>query len=274
MESIRLSETDLLFLLDAIGAESEQRGKLKELVRKDEALLNSIIGDEKVFSKVIGDEESFLRISPQLYFEVLLRKAHHQFKDAGYTVERSGRETVPVFDMKEVNDLLSRNSVLTYLADMLASFTKIKNYSISYPVRKGIWRTIRYSDLDIDSLKKYGEWVDEQQRLDVYKRIGDVCLFIVGIFPEYAQFSQRYPFSGEPRPKFPGQIGRNMEEYEKEGKKFYESAAGHPAARSTGLSEVFGLLHEYFNTAKKPLNFISEHYLHYRRSYLFGVEAY
>ncbi|HYA43173.1 MAG TPA: hypothetical protein VEF34_17855 [Syntrophobacteraceae bacterium] len=31
---------------------------------------------------------------------------------------------------------------------------------------------------------------------------------------------------------------------------------------------------EDFNTAKKPLNFISEHYLHYRRSYLFGVEAY
>jgi len=274
MENIRLSETDLIFLLDAIGAESVERGKLKQLARKDETLLNSIIGDEKVFSKVIGDDKSFLRISPQLYFEVLLRKAHHQFKDAGYTVERSGRETVPVFDMKEVNDLLSRNSVLTYLADMLASFTKVESYSISYPVRKGIWRTIRYSDLDIDSIKKYGEWVDEEQRLAVYKRIADVCLFILGIFPECARFSQRYPVSQEPRPKFPGQIVRSVEEYEQEGKKFYESAAGHPAARITGLSEVFGLLHEYFNTAKKPLNFVSQHYLHYRRSYLFGVEAY
>lgn len=74
MENIRLSETDLIFLLDAIGAESEEKVRLKQLVRKDEALLNAIIGDEKVFSKVIGDEESFLRISPQLYFEVLLRR--------------------------------------------------------------------------------------------------------------------------------------------------------------------------------------------------------
>lgn len=273
MENIRLSETDLIFLLDAIGAESEEKVRLKQLVRKDEALLNAIIGDEKVFSKVIGDEESFLRISPQLYFEVLLRKTHRQLKEAGYTIERSGREMVPIFDLKEVNNLLSQNPVLTYLSDMLASFTKIESYSISYPVRKGIWRTIRYSDLDIDSLKKYGEWVDEEQRLAIYKRIGDVCLFIAGIFPEYAKFWQRYPASGEPRPKFPGQIWRSMEEYEKEGKKFYESAAEHFAARTTGLSEVFSLLHEYFNVAKKPLNFLPEHYLHYKRSYLFGVET-
>jgi len=120
MEPIRLSETDLTFLLETIEAGTEEKGKLKLLVKKDKALLNSIIGNEKVFSKVMADEESFLRISPQLYFEVLLRKTHRQLKEAGYTIERSGRAMVPIFDMKEVNDLLSRNSVLTYLSDNIS----------------------------------------------------------------------------------------------------------------------------------------------------------
>ncbi len=85
-----------------------------------------------------------------------------------------------------------------------------------------------------------------------------------------------YPVSREPRPKFSVQTGRSAEEYEKEGRKFYESAAEHPAALpgTTVLSEVFALLHDYFNTAKKPLNFMSEHYPHYSRSDIFGVETF
>jgi len=270
---ITLSDSDLSFLAEVVPVKSERKGKLRLLIGEDEAFRDALIGDDRVFSRVMDDEESFLRISPQLYFEILLRKTRRQLKEAAYTIERSGREKVPVFDMGEVFEFLSRNSVLIYLSGMLASFTRVESYSISYPVRRGIWRTIRYSDLNIDSLKKYAEWVDEGQRLGIYRRIGDVCLFTVGIFPEFAHSSMHYPASGELRPRFPGQFGHTMDEYEREGKKFYESAAEHPAAKEAGLSEVFGLLHDYFNAAKKPLNFLSEHYLHYRRSYLFGVEG-
>jgi hypothetical protein len=41
---------------------------------------------------------------------------------------------------------------MLYLVDMLTSFTKIESYAISIRVRKGAWKKIRFSDLDIHSL--------------------------------------------------------------------------------------------------------------------------
>lgn len=64
-----------------------------------------------------------------------------------------------------------------------------------------------------------------------------------------------------------------MEDYEGEGRKFYKLAAGHPSAKTLELAEVFWLLHENFNTARKPMNFISEHYLPYKKHSLFGMEG-
>jgi len=77
---------------------------------------------------------------------------------------------------------------------------------------------------------------------------------------------------GELRPKIAGRVRRNMEDYEKEGRKFYKLASEHQAAITMGLSELFWLLHENFSVAKKPVNFISDNYLRYRKDTLFGVQ--
>ncbi|MBI2907692.1 MAG: hypothetical protein HYX92_08570 [Chloroflexi bacterium] len=37
--------------------------------------------------------------------------------------------------------------------------------------------------------------------------------------------------------------------------------------------ETAALLHQNLNAAKKPVSFVSEHYLHYKRQRLFGVDA-
>jgi hypothetical protein len=50
-------------------------------------------------------------------------------------------------------------------------------------------------------------------------------------------------------------------------------AAEHPAARTYGLSEVFWLFHANFHAAQKPLNFIAEHYLHYKKHNMFGIQG-
>jgi hypothetical protein len=98
-----------------------------------------------------------------------------------------------------------------------------------------------------------------------YKRIADICLFILGIFPDYAERDYRHPFSGQVRPHIRGKVRISPEDYEKEGRKFYKLAAEHPSAKELDLSEVFWALHENFQKAKKPLNFIADHYLQYTR---------
>ena len=273
LQRSRLSERDLDFVVEATAPEFKDKAKLKQLVREDEAFRSGLIGDERVFRKVMEDEDIILRISPALYFEILLRKALKELKKSSHTVERAGTQAIPVFDTKEVVGLLAKQAVLDYLADMLSSFTRIESYVVPIRVRKGVWRKFRFNDMDIDSLNRICEAVDEEDRFSFYKRIADVCLLILGVFPEYPQFDYRYPSSGEARPKIAWRIRRDVEDYEEEGRKFYKLAAEHQSARTLELSQVFWLLHENFNAARKPLNFISEHYLRHKKHSLFEIET-
>ena len=271
MANSRLSDQDLDFVIQEAVPEFSDKAKLRQLIREDEAFRKALLGDDRVFRKVMADDEVILRISPALYFEVLLRRTLKELEKAGHTIERTATQAIPVFDVKRVVDLLAKQVVLDYLADMLSSLTRINSYVIPVRVRKGIWRKIRFNDMDVDSLSRLCETASEEERFSLYKRIGDVCLFILGIFPEYVQDDYRYPSSGEKRPKLPMRLKRSLEDYEEEGVKFYKLAAQHPSARILGLSEVLWLLHENLATAKKPLNFISEHYLHYKKRQLFDI---
>lgn len=269
LKRLSLSDKDLDFLVDSVSPEVADKSRLRQIIREDEDFRNSFIADEGVFSKLMDDEEIFLKISPTLFFEVLLRRAAKDLEGASYTVERTSTMKIPIFDTRDLVELLTKESLLLYLADMLSSFTKIESFTISFRVRKGIWKKIRFNDLDISSLMSFCEAVEDEYRLGFYKRIADICLFILGIFPDYAERDYRYPFSGQLRPQIQGKLRISPEDYEKEGQKFYKLAAEHQTATELNLSEVFWTLHANFRKAKKPLNFIAEHYLHYRRQSVF-----
>ncbi len=268
LKNLNLSERDLDFLVEAAFPDAVDKYRLKQIIRDDDEFRNSFISDEKVFGKLMSDDEVLLKISPPLFFEILLRKAASDLKRVGYTIEKTRNTRIPVFDIKEVLELLDKETLVLYMADMLSSFTRVESYAISFRVKKGTWAKIRFSDLDLFSLKSYVESVDEEYRLGFYKRIGDICLFILGIFPEYAEREYRYPFSGLVRPRIGNRLRVSPEEYEKEGRKFYRLAA--ESAKEVALAEVFWVLHENFKKAKKPLNFIAEHYLHYKKHAFFG----
>jgi hypothetical protein len=134
----------------------------------------------------------------------------------------------------------------------------------------GVSDKLRFNDMDIRSPKGFCEAVDDEFRLGFYKRIADICLFMLGIFPDAVEEKFRYPHSGKIRPKAVGEMRVSPEEYAKEGRKFYKLAAEHYSAEELELADVFWALHENFDHAKKPLNFISDHYLRYQRKFLFA----
>ena len=267
---LQLSDRDLDFLVETASPEVTDKPRLKQIIRDDEDFRNTFIGEEKVFRRVMGDDELFLKISPTLFFEILLRRAANDLKKASYTVEKTSTMSIPVFDTKDVVELLTRESLLGYLAHMLSSFTKIESYTISFRVKKGIWKKIRFNDLDIHSLMNFCGAVEDEYRFGFYKRIADICLFILGLFPDYAERDYRYPFSGQVRPHIRGKLRISPEDYENEGRKFYKLAAEHPSAKELDLSEVLWALHGNFQKAKKPLNFIADHYLQYKKHKYFG----
>ena len=257
MAAPALTEADLDFVVGEAAPDASDRERLKGLVLRDSSFRKAMLSDDRVFARLMDEEEVFVKVSPGLYFEVLLRRAVSDLDSSTYTVERAGRDTVAVFDTGEVVDFLGRPGIVEYLAGMLASFTRIQGFVTSVRVRRGVRRRVRFNDMDIDSLVRLCATVDEPHRFGYYRRIADVCLFISGIFRDYA-----IPTAGR--------AGRRMEDYEAEGRRFYALAGAHPAAGTMRLSEVFGLLQEHFAAARKPLSFISSRYLHARRRMLFG----
>lgn len=261
---LALSENDLSFLVETVSPEVTDKHRLKQILQQDTDFRSTFVGSERVFKRIMDDEEIFLKISPRLFFEVLLRKVSSDLEKRTYTVEKTKTMRIPVFDSRDVVNLLTKESLVFYLADMLSSFTKIESYSMSFRVRKGVWTKIRFNDLDLESLMDMSEMVEDPYKLGFYKRIADVCLFILGIFPDHAEREYRYP-SGELRPRVPYRTRISPEDYEKEGRRFYKLAAEHHAAREMELSDTFMTLHGHFEKAKKPLNLIAERYLPYKR---------
>jgi hypothetical protein len=118
-------------------------------------------------------------------------------------------------------------------------------------------------------LISFSEAIEDEYRLGLYKRIADLCLFMLGIFPDYTESSYRYPVSGEIRPQTAVGTGISPEEYSEKGQQFYKLAAEHQGAVDMDLADVFWSLHENFQKAKKPLNFVADYYLRTRRQFLF-----
>lgn len=262
---LSLKDKDLQFLVQTVSPEVTDQARLIEILRADHDFCLKFIEDERVFRRIMADEEIFLKISPALFFLVLLRKAAGELQSASYTVEKTGSMRVPVFDSEEVAAVLNRESLLVYLADMLSSFTRIRSYVFSFRMPQGPWRRIHFNDLDMISLMELADLVEEPYRLGVYKRIADICLFVLGIFPDYAGREYRYPFSRQLRPQIRGRQRISPEEYEEKGRTFYKRAAEHPSSKELELTDVFWDLHAHFDRVKKPLTFISERYLQYKQ---------
>ena len=98
LRGVYLSDRDLDFLIETTSSEVADKRRLKEIIREDEDFRNSFTGDRRVFRRVMDDDEIFLKISPALFFEILLRKAADELGNTGYTIEKEGNMKIPVFD--------------------------------------------------------------------------------------------------------------------------------------------------------------------------------
>lgn len=265
------SHHDLRFVVQTLVPERSDSEHVVELIRDDEALLEAMMQDDRLFQQLMADDEALVSVSPHFFFQVLLGRAQRDLAREVYTFERRQQQKVVLFDAQRVVELLSQRTVRDYLAAMLASFTRIHSVTIPIRVRPGIWQRFRVNDLDVDSLARYAQMLDNEQRFPVYRRMADACLFLAGIFPEYIEAQHCYPHSGQPRLRFKSSLLHNLEDYENYGRTFYRLAAQHPAARPQAVAEVLAILAEQFVLAEKPLTYLAERYLSLRKHHLFEL---
>lgn len=257
---IKLSDKDLMFVIQTVATQRRDYEHIKEIVEGKPDLLDLMLDDEKLFQRLLREEEVLLQISPRLLFEILLRQARRELKREAYTVERMGLTwKIPVFDSPKVAKLLEDEGMRGYLAEMLGSFSRTKSTVLYF--RRGTriyWK--RFSDMDFDDVEELSRFVEEKYRFPLYKRMGDISLFLTGVFPEYVN---------SPYPR--ARVRRSLEELEREGREVYRLASEHEEARRSNLGDILWRLSENFNLARKSLNFISDRYIHRHKLTLFAL---
>jgi len=264
-----LTQADLR-LLDALQPDA---GGVRTPLARDPAAIERLLADPRAFEAVFGpagvtDGRPVL-VSPFLAFGVAVHRAAADLALVGYLPERSGlRQRVPVFDAPQLRDFLDSAARRQFLAELLASFTRVA--SGRYRVRSGgRSRTRRFSELDPVRLAGMLEAVPEESRPGIYRRLGDVSLFLAGVFPDYAAGQALGPLDAGrllrsarvPAAERDGLAAAPpLELLEYLGARWYRAALAVAPVRTANLA-VVGEVAARFRQARRILNHVADRYL-------------
>jgi hypothetical protein len=265
-----LSDSDLA-LLSGVGESHRD-------VRRDPEQLEALIDNPATFRTLFTapGRDPLLRGSPFLLFAVLIHRVVRDLGQASFVEEWVGpRQRVPVFDTGSLRDFGADPLRRLFLAQLLASYTKVASGSTLVKTNRG-WRRRRFSELDPMRLIELAEMVPEAERPSVYRRLGDLSLFLTGIFPDYA--GERLVAERERRQleRALGTADRERSErqdsvwlLEQLGRRAYRIAQ-HGADRGAAMTRVLAEVSENFAAARRVLNFLTDRYLFPMRRQWFG----
>jgi len=268
----QLSDSDLGLLTSAADAREDARHDPARL----EALIDSPATFRQLFS--VPGRDPLLRGTPFLIFAVLVHRVVRDLNQASFVEEWVGpRQRVPVFDTAGLNDFGADPLRRFFLVQLLASYTNVASGSMLVRTSRG-WRRRRFSELDPMRLIELAELVPVAERPSVYRRLGDLTLFLTGIFPDYAaerlvaERERRGLERALPRAEREQAEGRDgIWLLEQLGRRAYRIAR-QGADRSAPLAGVLADVTENFAVARRLLNFLTDRYLYPMRRQWFGAD--
>src|SRR6266481_9418026 len=171
----QLSDSDLALLASA--------GDTRDDIRGDPTALQALIDSPVTFRQIFNTpgRDPLLRGTPFLIFAVLIHRVVRDLGQASFVEEWVGpRQRVPVFDTAGLKDFGADPLRRFFLAQVLASYTNVASGSMLVKTSRG-WRRRRFSELDPMRLIELAELVAVAERPSVYRRLGDLSLFLTGI---------------------------------------------------------------------------------------------
>ncbi len=235
--------------------------------------LPDVLADPQVFEAIFGPGATAagqaVLASPFLAFAVAVHRAAADLATMGYVTERSlARQRVPLFDAPALRDFLGSADRRLFLTELLASFTRVASgrYRVTVGGRS---RTRRFSELDLVRLAGLLDAVPEESRPGVYRRLGDVALFLSGVFPDYVANRMFGPVNAArllraahvPAPDRERLAATpDLELLEHLGARWYRSALA-LAPVQTGRLTVVAEVADRFRQARRVLNHVADRYL-------------
>jgi hypothetical protein len=181
-----LRDQDLRLLTAAAGQRVDDEAAFQRL-RADPDRIESLLRQPAFFEALFGsgERDPLLLASPFLVFATLVLRVAQDLEGAAFVEEWQGpNRRLPVFDVESLRGFLAEPRHRTLLAELLASYTRVASGTWWERTERG-WRRRRYSELDPVRLAELLEAVPAEQREGVYRRLGDLALFLSGVFPEH-----------------------------------------------------------------------------------------
>ena len=280
----RLTDRDLALLASATGG-SPRVAEGVERLRSDPARIGHLLDSPEVFDALFAPwtepaSQPLAVAGPFLVFSVLLAGTARQLASRPFVREWIGpRERIPVFDVQPLRRFLDDAGRRIFLADLLASYTRVASGAVWIRDRRG-WSKRRFSDLDPVRLLALLDVVPESERASVYRRLGDVALFLSGVFPDFV--SQRLfgpvqaerleravatPGSAGVPQEAPGAIGL----LERLGRGAYSVVLAHSPRPRIDLGRALEEVAERFADARRVLNVLTDTHLFPNRAEWFPL---
>jgi hypothetical protein len=180
-----LTDDDLAVLCRSeLGRASS--GEYRRWVGARRGGIEGLLGSREVFEALfVLDRGALIRVSPFLAFGVAVHRAAQELRSAAYVPEwvGVGRRT-PLFDVPRLREFASAPWRCFFLAELLASYSRVASGSVLVATRRGLRRQ-RFSELDPVHLAGLLDVVSDAERPGVLRRLGDLALFLTGVFPDY-----------------------------------------------------------------------------------------
>jgi hypothetical protein len=268
-----LTDADLALLGEVTGGASAA-----ELRARPDRMLASL-SDPRAFAALFtaapGSPQLMVRASPFLAFACLVERATHELGTARSVAEPvGGRRWVPVFDVHELREFVAPPARRLFLAELLASYTRVASGAVWVRGRRR-WRRRRFSELDVGQLAGMLDVVAPAERPGVFRRLGDLALFLTGVFPDSCEQRLAAMSSTERALRAAGVGGLGGADHgsvpylEMLGAQCYRQACA-SAAGPTASMAVVGEVADEFSRARRVLNFMTERHLFAARERWFG----
>lgn len=264
----RLSEHDLQVLTRLAGAPGTVPALREQLSGSPEAI-EPYLAHPDLYELVFADPDSGVipGLSLLLAFSALVHQAKRDLGSATYVPEWVGAgERLPVFDVESLRRFIDDTTRRYLIIELLNSFTRVASGTLWVRTPRG-YRRRRFSELDPVHLAEMVESLPTAQRAGGYRRLGDVALFLTGVFPDH---TARNPVSAVGRARLARSIGVSSDErfgaeylrfLEQLGSAWYGRAASTPFL-PIQFRESLEEMATGFTPARRFLNYLADRYLH------------
>jgi hypothetical protein len=180
-----------------------------------------------------------------------------------------------VFNVAQLRELLAEPVRRFFFVELLASYTHVASGVTWERTRRG-WRRRRFSELDPVRLAGLLEVVAPAEQAGVYRRLGDLALFLTGVFPDHTAITglggvdaSRLLRATGLMPDAASELG-GVALLEYLGARWYRRAATSVRGTPLGSFAATADIGDRFSDARRVLNVVTDRYLFPLRDRWFG----